>query len=721
MKKLSLVILSILLCNLTGFTQNLTDDQNDLMEDYNATLEDPNSSMAAKTAAYVGMSEILAEYDLESVTPLCKKAIEMADKGLSANPTEEEIYTLSKAKALAINNIGYVTQMHGDVEQALEYYEQSLILRKQIGDSSGMAEGMNNVAQAYEYLGDVMKSFEYLEKSMEISESIGDMKQVALVSNNLSVFYQKNHEAPKALEQAQRALALYRSPEVNFAHGEVQALLNIAASYLTAEQNQEAIPFLNEAHDIAKNRGYDSHLGWVYSFLGTANRQLGNLDKSFEAYSMSLVYRKSVGDHDGQTHVHTHLGRLFLMRIDSLELIGSARTQELYKAKAHLDTAIALANDANNPYRRMNAAEYLAVVHEKLGNMEESLKYFKLYTTTKDSLHSDEIQEMIVYDKARLEYESQKILDDAIAQKKVEVAKEREQKQAVISYSIAGGLGLSALFLLFVISRLRKSREQNKLLAQQKAEIEHAHKEITDSIHYAKRIQAAVLPPDSVFKALLPNAFVLYKPKDIVAGDFYWMEEKDGEVLFAAADCTGHGVPGAMVSVVCNNGLMRSVREMGLTDPGKILDNARDIVIQEFEKSEDDVKDGMDIALCSLKGKTLKYAGANNPLWLIRNGELIEYKANKQPIGKQDDPLPYTTHTVALETGDSIYIFSDGYPDQFGGERGKKYKSVKFKETLKRLALEPISDQKQLLERDFEAWKADNEQVDDVCVIGVRI
>ena len=163
---------------------------------------------------------------------------------------------------------------------------------------------------------------------------------------------------------------------------------------------------------------------------------------------------------------------------------------------------------------------------------------------------------------------------------------------------------------------------------EQKHEVESKNKEITDSITYAKRIQSAILPPEKVVKESLEDSFILYKPKDIVAGDFYWLEQKNGKVLFAAADCTGHGVPGAMVSVVCNNALNRSVREHGLTDPGKILDKTREIVIEEFEKSDEEVNDGMDIAICSLEGNSLQYAGAHNPLWVIRNGAILETKAN---------------------------------------------------------------------------------------------
>lgn len=266
-----------------------------------------------------------------------------------------------------------------------------------------------------------------------------------------------------------------------------------------------------------------------------------------------------------------------------------------------------------------------------------------------------------------------------------------------------------------------EAEKQRDEVSKQKEIVEEAHKEIRDSINYAKRIQSAILPPQKLVKEYLPESFILYKPKDVVAGDFYWMEHRDGKVLFAAADCTGHGVPGAMVSVVCNNGLNQSVREHGLAEPGKILDKTREIVIAEFEKSEEEVKDGMDISLCALNGHTLQWAGANNPIWIVRDGELMGTKPDKQAIGKIDNPTPFTTHEFTLEQGDSIYIFTDGFQDQFGGEKGKKFKPANFKKLLLSIQSEPMKKQLEIIDAAFEEWKGNLEQVDDVCVIGVRI
>ncbi len=251
------------------------------------------------------------------------------------------------------------------------------------------------------------------------------------------------------------------------------------------------------------------------------------------------------------------------------------------------------------------------------------------------------------------------------------------------------------------------------------------NRDITDSIQYAKRIQTAILPTKKLIKETLPESFILYLPKDIVAGDFYWMEKNKNGVFFAAADCTGHGVPGAMVSVVCNSALNRSVREFQLTNPADILNKTREFVIETFEKSEANIKDGMDIALCNLKEEAgswkLQYAGANNPLWIIRNNELIETKGDKQPIGKFMKNQPFTNHTLNLQKGDIIYLLTDGFPDQFGGEKGKKYKYKPLKDKLLSISSLPLEEQKQMLYKEFIEWKGDLEQIDDICLMGVKV
>lgn len=260
-------------------------------------------------------------------------------------------------------------------------------------------------------------------------------------------------------------------------------------------------------------------------------------------------------------------------------------------------------------------------------------------------------------------------------------------------------------------------------LEYQNTLIEEKNKEIMDSISYAKRLQEAILPPVSFWQKNLPDSFVLYQPKDIVAGDFYWMETIEDWVLFASADCTGHGVPGAMVSVVCSNALNRAVKEFKLYDPAKILDKVRELVIETFERSESEVLDGMDISLCGLNSKTMKllWAEANNPIWIIQDGILHEIVADKQPIGKHPNSKSFTSHAVQLKKGDVLYIFTDGYADQFGGPKGKKFKYKQLEKLIQDIYIKPLQEQRQVLKSTFENWKGILEQIDDVCGIGVRI
>ena len=265
--------------------------------------------------------------------------------------------------------------------------------------------------------------------------------------------------------------------------------------------------------------------------------------------------------------------------------------------------------------------------------------------------------------------------------------------------------------------------QQKEEIEKQKVIVEEKNKDIMDSIKYAKRIQDAILPNNDILKRVFRDAFVLFRPKDIVSGDFYWIKEKKGKALFAAVDCTGHGVPGAFVSIIGNNGLNRSINEYELTEPAKILDRLAIIVEEAFVAEGSDVKDGMDIALCSLDRENMKleFAGANNPLYIIRNEELIEIKGDKQPIGQFDKRRPYTNHVIDLQPNDIIYVFTDGYADQFGGPNGKKFKYSTLKALLLELADNNMKDVSKQLLKTFKEWKEGHEQIDDVCVIGVRI
>jgi serine phosphatase RsbU (regulator of sigma subunit) len=262
---------------------------------------------------------------------------------------------------------------------------------------------------------------------------------------------------------------------------------------------------------------------------------------------------------------------------------------------------------------------------------------------------------------------------------------------------------------------------------KQKSQIEEYFVQVTDSIKYAQKIQEAILPPDYQVKRMLPDSFILYRPKDIVSGDFYWLGEANDKVFFAAVDCTGHGVPGAFMSIVGYNQLKQAIITTGGSNPAEILDHLNRGVSETLHQKEANStnKDGMDIAICSLDYKTLEleYAGAFNPLYLLRNGEIIQVKGNKFPIGSfvDEEPSNFTNNKIQLETGDQIYIFSDGYPDQFGGPRGKKFMYKRFRELLVENGDQELKVQKELLKESLFDWMKDEEQVDDILVIGVRV
>jgi serine phosphatase RsbU (regulator of sigma subunit) len=288
---------------------------------------------------------------------------------------------------------------------------------------------------------------------------------------------------------------------------------------------------------------------------------------------------------------------------------------------------------------------------------------------------------------------------------------------------------VSSFMLLLLVGIAFRSYHQklkdNQIIQTQKHLVEVKNREILDSIEYAKRIQTAILPPARVVHSFFKDSFILYLPKDIVAGDFYWMEEAEGRTYFAACDCTGHGVPGAMVSVVCNTALNRAITEMGERLPGKILDRTREMVLENFSKSDDEVKDGMDASLACLlpDQKTLLWAGANNPLWIYRAGmrNIEEIKADKQPVGQSDQVKPFSTHEISVSPGDIIYLFTDGYADQFGGEHNRKLTRRGFKELLLSMADRAMDEQRSLLHEYLIQYRGTEEQIDDVCVMGVRV
>jgi serine phosphatase RsbU (regulator of sigma subunit) len=641
-------------------------------------------------------------------------------KKINQNPSKKTDTLLLSALSASLNNLGFVEYKKGNIDEALNYYKQSLKIDKDLNNEEGISTSLNNIGSIYQIQGNIPKALNYYHDALKIRELKGDKNSIAQSFNNIASIYDDQGQIEKALEYYNKSLKIHTL--LNDKYSIALLLNNIGYNYEKLKNIPKAIDYHNNALEIRKEINDKNGIAQSLNNIGAIYKNQGNTDKALAFFYESLHILESLKDNKNAAHLLNNIGEL---------LLKSGKTKS---AEGYISRSLKISQEIGVVSNIKTSAYLLSSIYEQQGKGIEALKMYKLSITMRDSIKNEASQKATAQQQAKYEYEKQKALDDAENEKLIAIEKEKKVKQQIITYATGGGLGLVMIFLIFVFNRLRITKKQKLVIEEQKqeveqqkevvemahAELEEKNQEIMDSITYAKRIQSAILPPAKVVKEYLQESFILYKPKDIVAGDFYWMEQRDGKVLFAAADCTGHGVPGAMVSVVCNNALNRSVREHGLTNPGEILNKTREIVIQEFEKSDEEVKDGMDIALCSIEGNILKYAGAHNPLWIIRKGEIFETKANKQPIGKFDNPLPYTTHSFELQKGDSIYIFSDGYVDQFGGEKGKKFKAKAFRELLLSIQDKSMEKQKIIINKAFESWRGNLEQIDDVCVIGVK-
>jgi len=683
------------------------------------------------------------DHDTIRIIAMCDLAWEMAQRdGTEAKVHIDNAYKLSKeinytyGIATALHNYGNLYDLTGKYNMALDYLDQALALRIEIKDSLGQAMTYNSIGVIYDARGEFETALPFYIKSLKISDQINDIQGVAYAQNNIAVMYKFLDQPKLALEYYDNSLETFLLIDDKHAiaatYSNIGIIQKMMGDYEIAEENQKkSISLFEEIGDIQGSLVSLNSLGSLYT----------EMDRNPEAkkiFQEGLDKSIQMSDKEGIAISLANLGDV------------SVNLQEYQQAFSFYDRAIKISEELQLRNLLEHIYNSMARVSAEIGHFKDAYHYLDLHKTIKDSMLNEESVRVLT--EMETKYQSEKkemqinmlqqdqVIDSLeIVKKEAEAAKSQAEKEEAAAsrdmYLIGLALMVVILILVFIglMQNKRKSKqlsEQNKLINSKNqqissafVEIQEKNKDIMDSIKYAKRIQTAILPPRKLVKEYLSQSFILYKPKDIVAGDFYWLEHREGKVLFAACDCTGHGVPGAMVSVICNNGLNRSVREYGLSDPGEILDKTRNIVIAEFEKSEEEVKDGMDVAICSLEGNKLQYAGANNPLWIIRKGstDVEEIKADKQPIGKFVEPLPYTTQFIELQTGDSIYIFSDGYADQFGGEKGKKFKATNFKKLLLSIQSESMERQHDLINESFEKWKGTFEQLDDVCVIGVRL
>jgi len=581
-------------------------------------------------------------------------------------------------EAIAYNDIGYIFQTQGLIEKAIENYVKSLKLLEKLGDKASTGACLTNIGLLYHEQNNFEKALEYYEKGLQVKEEIGDEKSIAVSLNNIGSLYFSQQKYYEANQYFFKSLA--KRKKTNDKPGVAQSLINISGIYREQKEYDIALEYLLMSEKIQKEINNNAGLVSTLNSIGVIYRLKKDLQSAQQYLDEAYNLSKTIG------------------------------SPSLIKA-----TSLSLSNQYKD-LKKLDKAYLLLVEHYKMVDSLENIE-----NTTKTI-------------RAGLQYEFEKKLhENELAQIKKDHEHELEIKeQKIISYSF--GIGLAALVILSIVilKSLNDKKKANKRITQQKFEIEEKSSKleealvnITDSVKYAKRIQQALLQTEEHLSENMPPHFILFKPKDIVSGDFYWSYEKEDFLYVAAADCTGHGVPGALMSMLGISFLNSINTKNEIISPAQILNQLREMVTQELGQTAKSVasRDGMDISLTkiNLKTKEIEWAGANNNLWIVSENDLIEYKSDRQAINYTENPQPFTNHKITLKKTDKIYLFTDGFADQFGGEKGKKLKYKSFKKLLLSIAGKTIQEQKSILSDFFDDWKGDLEQVDDVCVIGLEI
>jgi serine phosphatase RsbU (regulator of sigma subunit)/tetratricopeptide (TPR) repeat protein len=595
------------------------------------------------------------------------------------------------------------------------YSNYALKLCEQTNNLQDKADFLGLLGEAHQRKSNYSEALKYTFEACKICEKLNDRKSLASNYNTIGSIYRVSGKLEEALNFYNKALTIRETEKDSAAIA--GSYNNIGIVYMIKAEYDTGMAFWGKSLAMKLAIGDSLGASTTMGNMAMYYRDIGETEKALDYFNHVIRIKKSVNDYSSIAINFQNIGELYI------------KQNEFKKGLDYYNQSLEQAKLSRS--KQLMSFSYLLLAKTYYANQNYQIAYdnYMLYANLKDSVFNESTAKNLDEIESKYENEKKAILIESLEKEKIA---QNEKQTLIIISSVIGFLAMF-IIILIVFKNYRQKKKDHSIISDQKNILFEKNREITDSITYAKRLQDAILPPAKLIEEKLPNSFIVFQPKDVVSGDFYWLEPLNGKIIFAVADCTGHGVPGAMVSVVCSNALNRAVKEFKLTEPAKILDKVRSLVIETFrygEQSEEisieEIKDGMDISLCLLDPKTneLEYAGANNPLWILRKevNEMEEVKANKQPIGVyHDNNKPFTNHKVKLSSGDAIYLFSDGFADQFGGEKGKKLKYKPFKNILISLRNKSLADQKNFLITEFENWKGEMEQIDDVCIMSVKI
>lgn len=634
-----------------------------------------------------------------------------------------------KTKISALISISSLYQ-DNNTDKAFEFGLQALTFSIQLDYKKGIAEAHNNLGDLYWYKADYASSSDHYFKALKLYEDLKDRAAIADCYRNIGWICDQQKNNTDALNYYMKALAI--NQELNRKKEMGQNHNDIGIIYLKLEKYKEALSSYHNAIIIQEAVGNKVGLSANYDNISVVYDKMGKITLAIENVQKSIKISEEIGNKRYLSGSYSSLGGLY------------SKVDKYKDAAVSLQKAMNYAKEINDKSLLKTSYDSISALSAKQNDFRKALQYIALSSALNDSIFNENNSKQANEMTALYESEKKELLinnlekDNALADEKMQ--REKNFKIYLIIFCVM----IAALVFILLKGYIQK-RKANKALSFAYEEIEEKNKDITDSINYSKRIQEASLSAKELKTKLFPDSFVLFKPKDIVSGDFYWYAEKEGKRMIASCDCTGHGVPGALMSMLGNNILNQIVNEKGITKPDEILNHLhkgiRKALKQEDQSSS---KDGMDIALITFNNETeIEYAGAQRPLWISRkidngeltidngapqqqltnNYELIEIKADKFSIGglQTEAERKFTKHTISLSKEDRIYIFTDGLIDQFGGTEGKKFMSKRFKDLLLANYSKSMNEQEKIIRETFETWKGSHEQIDDVLVIGIKI